>query len=176
MAITLEISGITDAKIGVPNAGNTAIDYYDVPYANQATQAANRTDITFEGDNDTHKVFSSADLTGTLRFDRLSSDLLAKLWGKRIYTGDGVGSVTVTTPGSGYTSAPGVTFGTSPATGGTATGVAVLGTGGAAGTVVGVTVTFAGTQIHATHGKRLPASAARRGPDPAANSPDISKK
>lgn len=32
-----------------------------------------------------------------------------------------------------------------------------------------LTVAFAGTQIHTSHPGRLPASAARRGPDPAAN-------
>jgi len=56
-----------------------------------------------------------------------------------------VTSVTITNGGSGYTSAPTVTFSAPGGTGTTATGTAILGTGATAGQVVGVTFTNPGT-------------------------------
>jgi hypothetical protein len=62
-----------------------------------------------------------------------------------VFRGNGrVGGGEVTAAGSGYTTAPIVTFSAPPSGGRQATGVAVLGTGTNAGKVVGITITDEG--------------------------------
>jgi hypothetical protein len=58
--------------------------------------------------------------------------------------GDTVDDVTITAAGSGYGSAPGVTFAAAPAGGTTATGTAVLGTGADSDKVVSISITNVG--------------------------------
>jgi hypothetical protein len=80
----LRIAGIIDLKIGYNNAGT--ITYIDVPYGNKFTMTTNVTNITYEGDNETTDVFSSADLSGTLGADKLSDEVLLKAFGKTALT------------------------------------------------------------------------------------------
>ena len=70
-------------------------------------------------------------------------------------TAGGVASVTITTAGSGYTSAPTVTFAGPPFTGTTATGTATI----ASGSVTGVTITNPGTN----YSELIPPTDIRRG-------------
>ena len=80
-----KVAGILDVKAGYKNAAGNAIVYEDVPLANRFTQTQNPTDITFEGDNTSEKLFSSSQLDGTIGHDKLSDTLLEKIFGKRYY-------------------------------------------------------------------------------------------
>jgi hypothetical protein len=114
MAKIYKIVGIKDAKIGYLDASDE-IAYEDVPFANRATMASNTTEITFEGDNTSEKVFSDNELSGTLGHDKMSIDLLAAIYPGKVQLTDGesdttVASVTVDTPGSSYETAPDISF------------------------------------------------------------------
>lgn len=78
------IAGITDLKMGYLVAG--ALTWLDVPYGNKFTMATNVVNITYEGDNETQDVFSSADLSGTLGADKFSDDVLLKVFNKAAVT------------------------------------------------------------------------------------------
>jgi phage tail sheath protein FI len=105
-----------------------------------------------EGANDTETIAnilgSQANMTGLYALWRAGPDLgvIPRLIGVPGYTHQrvaGVASVTVTSQGTGYTSAPTVAFSGGGGTG--AAGTAVLGTGADAGKVVSITITNAGS-------------------------------
>jgi hypothetical protein len=137
MGQILKVMGIKDAKVSY-KSGSVKVSV-DIPFANRLTQNQNPTEITFEGDNASEKQFASSELGGTVGFDKFSQDALAAVYGKKLYTGDGVSQVNVTAGGTGYTTAPTVTF-----TGGGGTGAAATATisGGA---VTAITMTAYGT-------------------------------
>lgn len=115
--------GIKDGKVGYLVSGS--ITYVDIPYTNGFTMSSSTTEITFEGDNTSEKVFSDSELSGTVRFDKMSIDLLQDIYsGKVQLTAAGsdqtVASVTGLVGGSGYTVAPTVTFTGGGGTGATA--------------------------------------------------------
>jgi hypothetical protein len=80
----LRIAGIKDLKLGYVSAGD--IVWVDVPYGNRFTMTTNVTNITYEGDNETTDIFSSADLSGTLGADKLSDDVILKAFDKTAVT------------------------------------------------------------------------------------------
>ena len=145
----IKVIGLTDGKLGYLNdtdPQNPTITYVDIPFINTFDNQTNVTNITFEGDNTTEDVFSDAELSGTIGHDKFSLPLIEKAYkGKKVYQGSGttglsgVGGVTVTAGGTGYTSAPTVTF-----TGGSGTGAAATATV-AAGVVTKVTITNPGS-------------------------------
>jgi len=132
-----KVVGLEDAKVGYVSAG--VIVYEDIPFINAANNATAVTNLTFEGDATSEIVYVSAELTGTLGFDKLSTGLIEKVYAKQLLVTGNVAKVTVTTAGTGYTTSPTVVF-----TGGAGTGAAGTATI-ASGGVTSVIITNHGT-------------------------------
>jgi hypothetical protein len=142
MADIFKVVGIKDGKAGYDVAGVKT--YVDIPFTNRFTMASNTTEITFEGDNTSEKVFSDSELSGTIGFDKLSIDLLSAIYSGKTQLTDGdndgsVASVGSITGGTGYTTAPTVTL-----TGGGGTGATAHATV-SSGAVTAVTMDNHGT-------------------------------
>lgn len=148
MAIYKHVSvlGATVGYVDNTNPAVPVIAYEKVPFINAFDNSTNITNITFEGDNTTETLFSEAELTGTLGFDKFSDTLLTKIYGKPLLATSGgtavgsVGGVTVTAGGTGYTTAPTITFTAAPAGGRTATATSTV----AAGVVTAINMTDPG--------------------------------
>src|SRR6476661_2887696 len=133
--------GIKDGKVGYLVSG--VITYVDIPFANGFTMSSSTTEITFEGDNTSEKVFSDSELSGTVRFDKMSMDLIADIYSGKIQLTAGgsnqtVASFTGIVGGTGYSTAPTVTLSGGGGTGATAHATV------AAGAVTAVIVDNAG--------------------------------
>lgn len=137
MADIYKITSILDARVAY-KSGSAKV-WTDVPFANAFTQTQNPTEITFEGDNTSEKLFATSELAGTLSFDKFSPDLIAAMYGKVPYTGGQIPQVNIGAAGSGYTTAPAVGF-----TGGGGTGAAATATI-TSGAVTAITMTNNGS-------------------------------
>lgn len=79
-----KIGGISDIKIGYVTGGS--IVYEDVPLGNRATMNVTDQELTFEGDNTQEKMPLGNDLEGEISHDKLSDNLLARLFNKTAVT------------------------------------------------------------------------------------------
>lgn len=75
------VKGIKDVKI-VDSAGAET----DLPYGNTFTMEPEYETFTFEGDGESQDDYAALKLNGTIGGDKLSTDVLAKLYGKTVLT------------------------------------------------------------------------------------------
>lgn len=147
MAVYKHVS-ILNAYIGYVDNTNPAVPVIaleKIPFINGFDNSTDVSNIDFEGDNTTERLFSEATLSGTLSSDKFSDLLLAKIYGKPLLGTGGtavgsLGGISVGAGGSGYTTAPLITVAAAPAGGRTATAVATV----AAGAVTAITMTDPG--------------------------------